>query len=133
MLLLPILIYVILYAPFLGIAPYHDGYTEFRIAYNLFTGHYLSNWISFHPPFKLILASLFFLLFGLNSYTVIGLILGIIGVGVFYFIANNLFNKAVAVWSAIFLATSGIFISNSIFNLTDFIITILILLSFYFY
>lgn len=130
---LPVLIYIILYTPFLGITPYHDGSKEFSFSYNLYIGHYLSNWIPFQPPFKLILSSLFFYFFGFDSYTYLGLCLGALGIAVLFLIARELFDRKVALWSAIFLATSGLYLSNGIFSMTDFVVAVLILLSFYFY
>ena len=123
---LPIFIYIILYFPFLGIVPYHDGSKEFRFSYNLYSGHYLSNWIPFHPPFKLILASLFFRLFGFESFTILGLCLSIVGIASLYLIAKKLFDRKVAFCSAIFLATSGVYISNGIFSMTDFVVAVLV-------
>jgi len=133
MLLLPIFFYILLYAPFLGIAPYHDGSKEFTNSYNLYSGHYLSNWLPFHPPFKLILSSIFFSFFGLDSYTYSGFFLGIAGIVVLFLIAKKLFDRKVAIWSALFLATSGLYLSNGIFSMTDFVVAVLVLLSFYCY
>lgn len=133
MLLLPFFIFYILYVPFLGIVPYHDGSKEFRFAYNLYIGHYLSNWIPFHPPFKLILAAVFFRLFGFESFTFLGLVLSSIGIVALYKIGEKLFDKNVALWSSIFLATSGVYISNGIFSMTDFVVAVLIILAFYFF
>ena len=96
-------------------------------------GEYFSHWASFHPPFKLILTNIFFGLFGYESYTIIGFVLGIVGIYALYLIGVKLFDKKVALLSAFLLATSGLYLSVSLFSITDFVVTVLFLVAFVFY
>jgi 4-amino-4-deoxy-L-arabinose transferase-like glycosyltransferase len=133
LLLLPIGIFVALFVPFLYVIPANDGNLEFKFANSWFIGNNRIELLSLHPPFKLILFSLFFKLFGYNSIGYIGLIFGIAGIIALYFIAKKLFDKQVALLSSILLATSGQYISVGLFGIHDFLMTVLILIAFAFY
>lgn len=123
-------IYLLLYFPFFGLYPFHDGNNEFLIVYNFYKGNYFSHWTAYHPPIKPFLFSEIFHIFGLYSYSYIGYYLGSIGIIALFYITKQLFNKQTAVWSSIFLATSGLYLSNSVFTLNDFLMTVFILIAF---
>jgi 4-amino-4-deoxy-L-arabinose transferase-like glycosyltransferase len=130
---LPIILYTLFLLPYLTLIPYSDGSTEFRVAYNFYNGHYLTNWIPYHPPLKPFIASIFFSLFGPGQYTIIGLLLGILGIASMYYLALKLYDKKTALLSSFFLALSGLYVSTSLFSLNDFIMTVFILLAFALY
>jgi len=133
MVLLPVFVYLLLAFPYFGLVPFHDGNTEFQIAYNFFAGKYLSNWQPYHPPFKPILESLLFFFFGYRAYSFVGFFLGIAGIIAFYYTAKKLCNDKVALLSSFLLATSGLYLANAAFTLNDFLETVCILLAFCFY
>jgi 4-amino-4-deoxy-L-arabinose transferase-like glycosyltransferase len=130
---LPIILFSLLILPFLGIIPYLDGNIEFRIAHNFYSGNYLTNWATYHPPLKPLMSSVLFFFFGVSAYTLLGYLLGVAGIISIYFIAKKIFDKQTAVLSAIFLALSGLYVSTSLFSLNDFIMTVFLLISFAFY
>lgn len=124
--------------PAVNSIPYLDGNIDFVQSAQFFTegiSSYLENWRSVHPPFKIAVASLFFTIGGLNqySYNLLGLSFGIIGIATIFFLSKELFGIQIARLSTLLLATSPLFISVGIFSQTDYLLTILILLSLYFY
>ncbi len=132
-LLLPIVVFITLYLPSLNLIPGNDGGLEYSFAWQWYMGKNLLHVLSLHPPLKLILFSLFFKLFGYQSTGWIGLFFGIAGVVALYFIGKKLFDEKVGFIGAMLLATSGLFISNGIFGIHDFLMTTLILVAFYCY
>ena len=137
-LLLSFIIYSALLIPFLNIIPYLDGNIDFVKSYDFYYGglqRYLSNWQSVHPPLKVFVASLFFKIGGFNvvSYNLTGLLFGVIGLTFFYSLSNILFNKSIARIATLFLASSPLYLSVGIFSLIDFLLTVFILASIYFY
>lgn len=133
LLLLPLLLFTTLLVPFLGVVPYLDGDVEFKIAYNFYTGNYLTNWMPYHPPLKPLLASVLFSFFGVSAYTFLGLLLGLVGILSIYSIGLTLFDKKTAGLSALFLALSGIYVATALFSLNDFVMTVFFLLAFALY
>src|SRR5579859_649116 len=131
--LVPIFLFVILFTPSLFLIPGNDGALEFLFANQWYVGKNLLQLLSLHTPFKLILYSLFFKLFGFQSTGFIGLLFGIAGICALYFIGKKLFDEKVALLSSILLATSGLFISVGLFSIHDFLMTVLILIAFAFY
>lgn len=127
------IVFSLLFFPFVGLIPYLDGDTEFQIAVNFYAGKYLSNWMPYHPPLKLALTDLLFHLFGFFSYSVLGYILGVIGIIALYAVANTLFDKKTAILASLLFSLSGVYLSSAVFSLNDFILTVFILLSFIFY
>lgn len=132
-LLLPIVVFVILYIPSLNLIPGNDGGLEYMFANQWFLGDNVLKILSLHPPFKLMLFSLFFKLFGYQSTGWIGLLFGIAGIVALYVIGKKLFDVKVAFMSSLLLATSGLFLSNGIFGIHDFLMTSFILIAFYCY
>src|SRR5947207_7007968 len=118
--LLPIVVFIILYIPSLTIIPGNDGGLEYGFAQQWYLGKNLLHILSLHPPFKLMLFSLFFKLFGYQSTGWIGLIFGIGGIVALYLIGGKLFDKRVAVFSSFLLSTSGLFFFNGFFVIYDF-------------
>lgn len=129
-LLLPIILFIVFFVPYLYLIPGNDGNLEFSFAHNWYIGANRYQILSLHPPFKLLLFSLFFKIFGYGSIGYIGLVFGIIGIIALYFVAKKLFDKNVAFLSSILLATSGLFLSVGVFSIHDYLITVLILLAF---
>lgn len=132
-LLLPIALFVSLFAPYLYVIPSNDGDLEYIFANNWLLGNNRIQILSLHPPFKLILFSIFFKDFGYQSIGYIGLLFGILGIYALYVIAKKLFDEKVALLSAALLATSGLFISVGLFSIHDYLMTVLILIAFAFY
>jgi 4-amino-4-deoxy-L-arabinose transferase-like glycosyltransferase len=135
--LMPILLFSILFLYSIGSIPYLDGNIDFVKTYDYATGGMdllLKNWNSVHPPFKEFLTTIFFTIFGINatSYTLPGLVLGVIGVWGFYQLTKKLAGKSTARLSSILLATSPLYLSVGIFGLTDFYLTVFVILSLYF-
>ncbi|HSX08911.1 MAG TPA: glycosyltransferase family 39 protein [Candidatus Saccharimonadales bacterium] len=132
-LLLPLIIFSALFIPYLFLVPSNDGNLEFTLSSQWLHGQNIFYLISFHPPFKLILFSIFFKLFGYSSFGFVGLLLGLTGVTAVYFIAKKLFDEKVALLSSLLLATSGLYISVALFSVHDFVMTVLMILAFAFY
>jgi 4-amino-4-deoxy-L-arabinose transferase-like glycosyltransferase len=132
-LLLPIVVFVILYIPSLNLIPGNDGGLEYGFAQQWYLGDNLLKILSLHPPLKLMLFSLFFKLFGYQSTGWIGLVFGIAGIVALYYIGKKLFDEKVAFISSLLLATSGLFLSNGVFGIHDFLMTTLILIAFFCY
>jgi 4-amino-4-deoxy-L-arabinose transferase-like glycosyltransferase len=130
LILVPLAVFIILFAPYLYLVPGNDGGLEYGFATQWFLGKNILQILSLHPPFKLMLFSLFFKLFGYQSTGYIGLLFGIVGILTLYYIAKRLFDDKVAFISSLLLATSGLFVSNGIFSIHDFLMTTLILLAF---
>src|SRR5579883_2631729 len=128
-----VFVFTILFTPFVGLIPYLDGDTEFLIAVNFYLGKYLSNWMPYHPPLKLLIASILFHLFGFSSYSILGYFFGVIGIIAFYYIVESLFDKQTACIGSLLLSLSGIYISSSLFSLNDFLMTVFILCAFAMY
>ncbi len=133
-LLIPsITLYTLLFLPFFTLLPYLDGYNEFYLAYSFFKGNYFEHWLEYEPPIKSILLTVFFHLFGIYSYTFAGYLLGLLGIISIFLITKKLFDKKTALLASYLLATSGLYVSTSVFSLNDFMVTIFILLSFALY
>lgn len=135
---LGIIIFSYFYAPIINSIPYLDGNIDFIKSYDFYRGgftQYFQNWGSVHPPLKLFISYFLFKLFGLNvfSYNIIGLIFGTIGIIYIYKLCKNIFDKKTAMLSSLFLSTSSMFIAAGIFSLIDYLISVFILISVYFY
>lgn len=133
-----LVIFSLLTIPFIETLPYLDGNIDFVKTYDFFTGRFTSlfaNWRSIHPPAKEIITAIFFTLGGVNpvSYNLIGLIFGLVGIIVFYRLCEELTSRPVANIAVFLLCSSPLFVSTSLFSLTDYLLTIFILASFYFY
>lgn len=137
-LIISCLLFSSLFLPFLNSIPFIDGYIDFMQSFDFYTGgfhEYFSRWPSIHPPFKPIVANLFFRVFGVSqyTYTFIGFIFGIVGIISFYKLSYLLAGRVTAILGTILLSTSPLFISVGIFGLTDYVLTTLVILSFYLY
>lgn len=133
-----LILFSLLFIPFIKTLPYMDGNIDFVQSYDFYTGglsRYFLNWGSVHPPFKLWLTNIFYTAFGIHpaSYNLLGLLFGIIGIVSIYGLAKRLCNISAARISAFLLATSGIFLACSLFSMRDFILTSLLLAACYFY
>jgi 4-amino-4-deoxy-L-arabinose transferase-like glycosyltransferase len=131
--LLPILLYVILFIPYIPIIPGNDGGLEYLFAYQWYLGQNLLHILSLHPPLKLILYGVFFKLFGYESTGYMGLLFGIAGIYALYIIAKKIFDKKIAILSAVLLASSGLYLSVGVMGIHDFLMTVLILIAYAFY
>lgn len=136
--LLPIIIFSILFLPFITSIPYLDGNIDFVKSYDFYEGgiqQYFHNWGSVHPPFKLLLPVFLFRLFGVNIilFNIIGFVFGVLGIIFMYKLCQNIFNEKTALLSSLLLAVSPIFLASGIFSLIDFLISVLIIISLYFY
>src|SRR5471030_3296241 len=105
-----VILYLLLFLPFIGVVPYLDGNTEFIIASNFYFGKYFSHWIPYHPPMKLFLSNILFHTFGFSAYSGVGYALGLIGIYAMYVIAKSLFDKKTALIATIFLGGSGLYV-----------------------
>lgn len=137
-LILSLLVFLCLILPFSGVIPYLDGNIDFVKSYDFFSGGFeklFQNWTSIHPPVKEFVVSLFFAIFSINSYsyTIIGSVFGVLGIVLFYSLISKLSDKKIAGIGIFILATNPLFISVGIFSLTDYILAIFIIGSFYFY
>ena len=130
LLLLPVILFIIIFLPYLSLIPGNDGNYEIIDAYHWFLGDNLLKLLSSHPPFKLILFNFFYNYFGLHSFGYIGLFFGIIGIIALYHIGKELFDKQTALLSSVFLATSGLYLSVGAFALRDFLTTVFMLVGF---
>jgi len=138
LILIPLIIFSILYLPFINSIPYLDGNIDLIRSYDFFNGgfaHYFLSWGSVHPPSKLFITDILFNTFGINvySYNIIGLIFGIIGIIYIYKLCESIFDKKTAMFAAIILSTYPLFIATGIFSLTDYLTSILIIVSLDYY
>lgn len=127
-------LFLIFLLPHIGSIPYLDGNIDFVQAYDFYSGGFTKlaqNWGSLHPPLKVFIVSLFFRLFGIHPwvYTLVGIIIGLVGIGAMYGLARTLFGRKEAGIAALLLATSPLFLSVGIFSLTDYLLTVWVLLS----
>lgn len=124
--------------PFVNSIPYLDGNIDFVKTYDFYEGginQLFANWNSIHPPFKELLSSLSFSLFGISpfSYNVIGPLAGAVCLGFYFAFSKKFINESVAKIATLLLATSPLFVGVGVFSLTDFLVTVLIVASLYFY
>lgn len=135
--LVPLLVFTFLFLPFVDTPTCWDAGAEFSMTQTFYTRgiREFSLITVAHPPFKPILVSLFYKIGGFNtlSYNLVGLILGYLGIIGIYLLSKSLFNKNIAWFAAILLSTSPLFLANGINNLNDYLLTVLIILSLYFY
>lgn len=137
-LIISLTIFLLLAVPFIKSIPYLDGNIDFVKAHDFFVGGFsrlFGNWLSIHPPVKEITTFLLFVLGGVNpvSYNLTGILFGLFGIIVFYKLCNKLTNKNVAAIAVVLFCTSPLFLSVGLFSLTDYLLEIFILASFYFY
>lgn len=136
--LLPILVFLLLITPYWGIIPYLDSNIDFLQIHDFYEGGFpqlFQNWVSVHPPLKMVLFSFIFY-FPQNSlllYSIIGTTISILGLVGIYNLAKQLFEWKIAFLSTLLLATAPLYITTSLFGLTDLIVSVLILLSLLFY
>lgn len=133
-----IFLFSILFLPFINSIPYLDGNIDLVRSYDFYAGgftQYFQNWGSVHPPLKLFATNLLFHTLGIYpfSYNLIGYILGLVGIIAIYKLCESVFDKKTAIISSILLSTYPLFIAVGLFGLTDYIVSILILISLNFY
>lgn len=131
-LLIALAIFLMLIIPFINAIPYLDGNIEFIYIHHFYVGGFHEYFLrdpSVHPPFKVLLFSSLFHIFGISTfvYDIGGLFFGCFGIFSMYYLASRLFNKNTARISALLLATSPLFISTGIFSLGDFVITVFLI------
>lgn len=131
-------IYSLLTVPFIKSVPYLDGNIDFAKAFNFYSAGFnglLGSSRSVHPPVKEILAYIFFKIGGLNpiSYNLMGIFFGLFGITVFYKLCKKLTTDFVSTVAALLFCTSPLFLSVGLFSLTDYLLCIFALASFYFY
>ncbi len=136
--LFPLCIFSSLYSSSFGLIPYLDGGIDFVKSFDFFSGGFkklFQNWVSVHPPGKEFISLLLFSTLGINkfSYSLIGLVFGIIGIILFHQFVLKLSDKKIANFASILLAANPLFISVGIFSLTDYLLAIFVIGSFYFY
>lgn len=125
--LLPIILFILVYLPYVFLIPGGDGGAEFRTAYDLFHGHYFTSTNIYHPPLKAALFALFFKLFGVWSYGFVGLIMGSIGIYALFHLVKMLFDTKTAMLSSCLFALSGLYVVTAQFGMIDFLLTVFIL------
>ena len=133
-----IILFLILTIPFVNVLPYMDGNIDFVQTLDFYQGglsQYFSNWNTVHPPLKLLLTTPFYLIFGISplSYSVLGIIFGIIRIISIYLLTKDLFGKFSGNLTVLFFSIYPLFIANSIFSMRDAILTSLIICSLLFY
>ncbi len=137
-LLLALALFLGLTLKFINILPYMDGNIDFVQTLDFNEGglgQYFSNWNTVHPPLKLILTKPIYQIFGTSpaSYSILGIIFGVIGITSIYFLTRDLFGKYAGNLAVMFFSIYPLFIANSIFSMRDAILTSLILCSILFY
>lgn len=133
-----IVLFLILTIPFLNILPYLDGNIDFIQTTEFYSGginKYFTNWNSVHPPLKLVLIFPFYLLLGISpiSYSLAGILIGILGIISIFLLTKNLFGGKTANLASIFFSVYPLFIANSIFAMRDLILAVFILTALLFY
>jgi 4-amino-4-deoxy-L-arabinose transferase-like glycosyltransferase len=130
-LLLALVLFSVLFLPFLGVVPYLDGQIQFVMSVDLHIGglqRYFGQWPSVHPPLKFILADLLFSIFGINpvSYNIIGYFFGVIGIFFTYLLSLELFGPYIAACSTVLLSIFPLFIASGLFSMLDYMIAALL-------
>lgn len=138
LILVPLVLFSVLYIPFIGSIPYLDGNIDLIRSYDFFNGgfaNYFAHWNSVHPPLKLFITDLLFSFLGINafSYNIIGYIFGLLGVFYIYKLCLKLFDTKTAALASILLATNPLFLATGLFSLTDFLVSVLIVVALYFF
>lgn len=136
--LIPLLIFSVIFLPFLNTIPFLDGNIDFIQSIDFKNGgfvEYFKNWNSVHPPVKLLLTGILFYFFGANAFTynLLGYIVGIFSIISFYFLSKKIFNNEIAKINSFLLASFPLFLSTSIFSLRDFILSCFLIASLMFY
>ncbi len=136
--ILGVLLFSVFFLPYIKTIPYLDGNIDFVKSHDFFEGGFtelFKNWSSVHPPLKEFLIYLSFRMFGVSawSYNLLGYIFGTFGIIFYYLLAKNLFDKNIARIAVLLLSMSPLFLSVGVFFLTDYILTILFIISLYFY
>lgn len=136
-LLLPIIVFTFLFLPFIDTPVCWDAGAEYDMTNTFYTrGIREFSLITIaHPPFKPILVSSFYKVFGnsTRTYNLVGLAAGYMGIIAIYLLTKYLYNKNAALFSSLLLSTFPLFLANSVNGLNDFILTGLIILAIYFY
>lgn len=137
-LILALVIFCLLTVPFIASVPYLDGNIDFVKSYDFFIGGFdrlLSSWLSIHPPVKEIITFVSFVLGGINpiAYNITGILFGLFGIVIFYKLCKAWTNKVIAGIAVLLFCSSPLFLSTGLFSLTDYLLEIFILASFYFY
>jgi 4-amino-4-deoxy-L-arabinose transferase-like glycosyltransferase len=126
------IIFLVLVAPHLPSIPYLDGNIDFVQAYDFYSGGFTqlaAHWGSLHPPLKTFLVSSIFGVFGMHTwtYTVVGIVFGIVGIAAMYWFTRALFGRRTAAVAGVLLGTCPLFLSVGIFSLTDYLLTVWVL------
>lgn len=136
-LLIPIIVFTFLFLPFVDTPACWDAGAEYDMTNTFYTrGMREFSLITIaHPPFKPILVSSFYKVFGNNTrtYNLIGLVFGYVGIISIYTLTKYLYNNNAALLASFLLSTFPLFLANSVNALNDFILTGLIILAIYFY
>jgi 4-amino-4-deoxy-L-arabinose transferase-like glycosyltransferase len=125
--LIAISLFALLLFPYMNLIPTLDG------RHDLVNTFHLSLNKSIHPPFKSLILMRFIEIHGIYSYTWMGLLFGIGGIIGIYLLTKMFTDKKSAVIASLLLSICGLYVSSSLFSMTDFIITILAIYTFYFY
>jgi 4-amino-4-deoxy-L-arabinose transferase-like glycosyltransferase len=131
--LISLFIFTILIIPFITTLPLRDGNVDFVQSYYFFQGGYdtfFQHFSSAHPPLKVLALSSLYHILGIHSEIIIllGYISGIGGIISAFIIGKNISNLKTGGFFAIFLSVNPLFLSTSIFALTDYLLTNLILI-----
>lgn len=94
----------------------------------------LDNWPTFYPPLYPLVISLFFLLFGVNSYSVIFTsgFFYLLSIPILFLLAKNVFNQKVAIYASLFYIFSPFMLDYSISGMPETFLTFLIITATYF-
>lgn len=133
-LIIALLLFSVLFVPFITILPLRDGNVDFVQSYYFFQGGYEKFFLHFtsaHPPLKVFALSLLYQIFGVHPEipAFLGYVLGIGGIIGAFFTAKKLSSLKTAQLFAIFLSINPLFLSTGIFSLTDYMLTNLMLIS----
>jgi len=138
--LLPIFLFLSLLLPFLNSFPHRDGNIEFVESFDFYSkglNGYLLKWReAAHPPLKQFLVATLFSFFKVSpfTYNILGLIIGTLGIFSFYLLVTHLFQDAkLALLTSSLLATHPLFIANALFALRDFLVSVFLIFTLYFY
>lgn len=136
-LIIPLVIFSLLFLPFVNSIPFLDGNINFAQSVLFFTGgfeEYFKKFSSIHPPLKITFLSFLYLIFGVNQFvfTINGYLWGILGIVSFYYLLKRVFSGSEIV-GTLLLSTSPLFISSGIFGLTDYILTNLLIFTLFAY
>lgn len=133
--IIPLSIFSLLFLPFINSIPFLDGNINFVQSILFYEGGfdlYFELFSSVHPPLKILVLNMLYMIFGISSqaFIIIGLFWGILSITSFYFLLKKL-SPGSEKFGALLFSINPLFLAVGIFGLTDYILTALLMFTIY--